>query len=93
MRWPSFGFMRTVAYFTIVHGIADAYAGDHLTSLAEHAKQARDFVLGRIGEGGAKAHPRTHVFLMRGPDHFRALWCITLRRPLVQAARNIESVT
>jgi hypothetical protein len=57
----------------IVHGVVDSYAGDHLTSLGERAERARDFVLGRMGAANTEAHPRTHLFLVRGPDDMRAL--------------------
>jgi hypothetical protein len=57
----------------VVHGIAGAWAGDHVASLATHAERARIFVLRRIGEDGVRSQPRAHVFLVRGPDDFRAL--------------------
>lgn len=57
----------------IVHGVVDSYTGDHLTSLGNYAERAREFVLSRIGAADTEAHPRTYVFLVRGPDDFRAL--------------------
>lgn len=67
------GWQTVTTQHFIVHGVVDSYAEQHLASLVELAERAREFVLGRIGEVDTEAHPRTHMFLVRGPDDLRAL--------------------